>query len=70
VAEAFSIERRNYNYFHFYDHPEAHFIYAVIPHPSGMNRLYNDPQMQAQVKNFLQFLWTIRDDTPELMGQK
>lgn len=66
VAEAFGVSRRDYVYFRFYDHPEAHFIYAVMPHPSGLNRLYNDPQIMAQAKNFLQFLWNVRGDTPEL----
>lgn len=59
VAEAFGIMRHSYKYFHFQDHPDQHFLYAVMPHPSGLNRLYNDPAMVAQARQFLGYLWNL-----------
>lgn len=61
VAEAFKWKRSEYEYCRFYDHPHAHLLWAVIPHPSGLNRLYNDPEVVRQVTELLQYLWRIRD---------
>jgi len=69
VAEAFGIRRKSFTYFHFYDHPEAHFLFSVMPHPSGLNRLYNNPATVGQAKKFLRKLWDLRYDAPLIEDQ-
>lgn len=50
VANAFEIRRSEYNWCSWY---EMEFQWAVIPHPSGLNRLYNDPEIRERVLYFL-----------------
>lgn len=64
VAEAFEIERSTYHWCNWFDHPKwesHHGLFCVIPHPSGANRLYNDPGMFEMVRNHLDFMWQQRD---------
>lgn len=61
VADAFGLRRSSYDYCHFFDHPgEWHILLVVIPHPSGLNRLYNDPSMIKRVREVLFYLWETR----------
>lgn len=62
VAQCFGIDRSRYQFCQFFDHPEKHDfhgLFCVIPHPSGANRLYNDPSMYEMVSNTLKMLWQI-----------
>lgn len=61
VASAFDWDRNDYTYCRFYDHPDFHILWAVIPHPSGLNRLYNDPEVKRQVEELLNYVWETRD---------
>lgn len=64
VAEAFEIDRTQYEWCQWFDHPtweDHHGLFCVIPHPSGANRLYNDPQMYEMVRSNLDFMWQQRD---------
>ena len=64
VAEAFEIDRTQYDWCQWFDHPsweDHHGLFCVIPHPSGANRLYNDPQMYEMVRSNLDFMWQQRD---------
>ena len=61
VATAFGFERSSYHYASWFDHPTEHILFGVIPHPSGMNRLYNDPQMHEMVKSFLDLCWRMAE---------
>lgn len=64
VAEAFEIPRMKFEWCQWIDHPswDMHAIFTVIPHPSGANRLYNDPQIYSMVSGLLNMLWEIRDE--------
>ena len=57
VAAAFGISRDEYSFGEWFDHAEEHMLICVIPHPSGLNRLYNDPEMQRIVSSLLKALW-------------
>lgn len=35
---------------------------AMIPHPSGLNRLYNNEEIRARAADCLQYCWETRDD--------
>ena len=59
VASAFDL--KEFMYCRFYDHPVCHLLWAVIPHPSGLNRLYNDPDVKRRVEELLRYVWEIRD---------
>lgn len=64
VAQAFEIERHQFHWCEWFDHPkweDHHGLFTVIPHPSGANRLYNDPGMFEMVRNHLDFMWQQRD---------
>lgn len=65
VATAFQIERSRYEWCQWFDHPkwdDHHGVFCVIPHPSGMNRVYNDPFMFGLVKSQLDFMWQMREN--------
>lgn len=63
VADAFGFERSRYDYASWFDHPDGHHsLFAVIPHPSGVNRQYNNPEMFEMVRSFLDMCWTLRGD--------
>lgn len=53
VASAFAIPRDQYDWAHWFDHPTEHVLLSVIPHPSGLNRLYNNPELTSMVGSFL-----------------
>lgn len=57
VAAAFRIKRKSYRFCHFFDHPTEHMLVCVIPHPSGKNRLYNNPIVRAEARNVLRYVW-------------
>lgn len=64
VAASFGIDRTMYHWCNWFDHPtweDHHGLFCVIPHPSGANRLYNDPGMFEMVRTHLDFLWQQRD---------
>lgn len=64
VALCFEIERHQFHWCEWFDHPkweDHHGLFTVIPHPSGANRLYNDPGMFEMVRNHLDFMWQQRD---------
>lgn len=63
VAQAFEIDRAAYAYCQFFDHPSwsHHGLFTVIPHPSGANRLYNNPETYNMVVSTLNMLWEMRD---------
>ncbi len=63
VAKAFKLERSAYEWCKFFDHPSENVscLMAVIPHPSGLNRLYNDPEIQQRVSQLLDYAWRTRD---------
>jgi uracil-DNA glycosylase len=66
VAHAFDIDRSMYQWTDWFDHPkwiDHHGLFTVIPHPSGANRLYNDPSMFELVRRHLDFMWQQRDMT-------
>jgi uracil-DNA glycosylase len=60
VAEAFAIPRDQYSWAEWFDHPTAHILMAVIPHPSGLNRLYNNPEIHNMISTFLDGCWAMR----------
>lgn len=60
VAEAFDIERKSYDWCSWFDHPTEHALFAVIPHPSGRNRLYNNPEIHEMVRSFLDGCWLLK----------
>lgn len=63
VADAFGFERSSYDYASWFDHPEGwHSLFSVIPHPSGLNRVYNNPEVNEMVRSFLDGCWSLRDD--------
>lgn len=60
VAEAFGFNRTDYDYASWFDHPRENILFSVIPHPSGRNHLYNNPEMHEMVRSFLDMCWTLR----------
>ena len=60
VALAFGFERQSYEWAAWFDHPTEHVKFAVSPHPSGLNRLYNNPEMMGMVSSFLDHVWQTR----------
>lgn len=52
----------------YFDHPRAEFIMlvSVIPHPSGLNRLYNDPAITEVVSQCLSF--SFQSDNGSYLG--
>lgn len=68
VAEAFEIDRTQYDFCQWFDHPkweDHHGLFCVIPHPSGANRLYNNPEMFEMVRRTLDLMWQQRDQAYE-----
>jgi hypothetical protein len=68
VAEAFEINRTQYDFCQWFDHPkweDHHGLFCVIPHPSGANRLYSNPEMFEMVRRTLDFMWQQRDKVHE-----
>lgn len=64
VAEAFEIDRTTYDWCNWFDHPkweDHHGLFCVIPHPSGANRLYNNPEIFEMVRRTLDFMWQQRE---------
>ena len=60
VAQTFGYERTDYDFAAWFDHAELHILFAVIPHPGGVNRLYNNPEMHRMVSSFLSACWELR----------
>lgn len=68
VAEAFEIDRMKYEWCQWFDHPkweDHHGLFCVIPHPSGANRLYNNPEIYEMVRTTLDLMWQQRDRVHE-----
>jgi hypothetical protein len=61
IANSFCINRDAYQFNKWFDYPgEMNALFSVIPHPSGMNRLYNDPVVVEEVREFLNYCWETR----------
>lgn len=57
VASAFGFTRSSYYWCRWFDHETLNISFAVMPHPSGRNYLYNEPQIVDMVKRFLDEVW-------------
>jgi uracil-DNA glycosylase len=57
VAACFGYERQSFEWCRWFDHDTLNISFAVIPHPSGRNFLYNEPWMMSLVSEFLDQVW-------------
>lgn len=61
VASSFGLERKDYDWACWFDHPTHNIALSVIPHPSGLNRLYNEHDIWTMVCSFLDQVWQLKD---------
>lgn len=44
---------RGFDYFRLFRQEEDDYVFAIIPHTSGLSRFYNDPVNVASAQSFL-----------------